>query len=46
MSIQEALSSLDKMGQALDIKGPPANYVNLGSYKARMEKEASGKGHD
>ena len=44
-SIQEALSSLDKMGQALGHQGRHANYVNLASYKARMER-IIGEGHD
>ena len=43
-SIQEALSSLDKMGQALGNQGRHANYVDLGSYKARMER-IIGEGH-
>ena len=43
--IQEALSSLDKMGQALGHQGRHANYVDLGSYKERMER-IIGEGHD
>ena len=38
-----ALSSLDKMGQALGHQGRHANYVNLGSYKQRMERIIGGR---
>ena len=36
--IQEALSSLDKMGQALGHQGRHANYVDLATYQERMER--------
>ena len=43
--IQEALSSLDKMGQALGHQGRHANYVDLATYQERMER-IIGEGHD
>jgi hypothetical protein len=43
--IQEALSSLDKMGQALGHQGLHANYVDLATYQERMER-IIGEGHD
>ena len=43
--IQEALSSLDKMGRALGHQGRHANYVDLATYQERMER-IIGEGHD
>ena len=36
--IQEALSSLDKMGQALRHQKGHANYVDLATYQERMKR--------